>query len=206
VGKLCVMPEPAAEATIAAAAELVDELIVVGSRGLGPVRRLLLGSVSDAIVHHARRAVLVMRGGDQAWPPRLVIAADDGDDATWPALRRAAAVAHLVEARLELVQVVPPTARFSHMSEQEALADVKAHLNTRAGRLAYRLGSQPGTEVRIGDPATELLEVSSHKGCLLVAGSHGRSTLNRLRLGSVSTNLVHAAECPVLVVPAAGPR
>lgn len=202
VGRVCVMRDPAAEATIAVAAELGDDLIVVGSRGLGRVSRVLLGSVSEAIVHHARRPVLVMRGGDGAWPPRLIIAADDGDDATTPALRRAAAIAHLFEAPLELVQVVPPMSRFSRFSEEDALAAVRAHLGTRAGGLSDLLGTHPESEVCIGDPAAELLDVSSsHEGCVLVVGSHGRTTLNRLRLGSVSTNLVHAAECPVLVVP-----
>ena len=210
MGSLCVMREPAAEAAIAAASELGDDLIVVGSRGLGPVRRLLLGSVSEAVVHHARRAVLVMRGGEGAWPPRFVIAADDGDDATWPALHRAAEVARLFEVPLDLVQVVPPMSRFARMSEEEALAAVRAHLGTRAGALTDRLATHPESEVRIGDAAAELLEVAGkYDGGLLVVGSHGKSTLKRLRLGSVSTNLAHAAECPVLVVPTAvpvGPR
>ena len=43
--------------------ELEVGLLVVGSRGLGGVGRILLGSVSEGIVHHSRRPVLVMRGG-----------------------------------------------------------------------------------------------------------------------------------------------
>jgi Universal stress protein family len=46
--------------------ELEIGLLIVGSRGLGGVRRILLGSVSEGIVHHSRRPVLVMRGGP-AW-------------------------------------------------------------------------------------------------------------------------------------------
>lgn len=49
----------------AAAAEDVD-LIVVGSRGRGPVGRLLLGSVSDHIVRHADRPVVVVRGESES--------------------------------------------------------------------------------------------------------------------------------------------
>jgi nucleotide-binding universal stress UspA family protein len=37
------------------------DLLVMGSRGLSAGRRLLLGSVSDAIVHHAKCPVLVVR-------------------------------------------------------------------------------------------------------------------------------------------------
>jgi nucleotide-binding universal stress UspA family protein len=46
--------------------ELEVGLLIVGSRGLGGARRILLGSVSEGIVHHSRRPVLVMRG-EPAW-------------------------------------------------------------------------------------------------------------------------------------------
>jgi nucleotide-binding universal stress UspA family protein len=46
------------------AGELDVELVVLGSRGLGAVGRVLLGSVSDSVVHHALCSVLVVRGED----------------------------------------------------------------------------------------------------------------------------------------------
>ncbi len=42
-------------------------LLIVGSRGLGGVKRVLLGSVSEGVVHHSHRPVLVMRGGQDDW-------------------------------------------------------------------------------------------------------------------------------------------
>ena len=45
-------------------------LIVMGSRELGPVGRLLLGSVCEGVVHHALDPVLVVRGAEGACPPR----------------------------------------------------------------------------------------------------------------------------------------
>ena len=59
----------AAEEIVGLAEEIGVGLIVLGSRGLGPVGRLVMGSVSEGVVHHARVPVLVMRGGVQAWPP-----------------------------------------------------------------------------------------------------------------------------------------
>ncbi|HEX2728739.1 MAG TPA: universal stress protein [Rubrobacteraceae bacterium] len=44
------------------AEEIGGSPIVVGSRGLGPLRRALVGSVSGSVVHHAHCPVLVVRG------------------------------------------------------------------------------------------------------------------------------------------------
>jgi nucleotide-binding universal stress UspA family protein len=46
---------------VALAEELGADLIVIGSRGLGGVRRALMGSVSDSVVRHAHCPVLVVR-------------------------------------------------------------------------------------------------------------------------------------------------
>ncbi len=73
--------QPAEE--IAALAEELDaELVVVGSRGLGTVKRLVVGSVSEGVVSLAPCPVLVMRGGKEAWPPsRIVVGADLSEEA-----------------------------------------------------------------------------------------------------------------------------
>src|SRR4028118_1353150 len=61
---------------IALCKEIDAGLLVVGSRGLGTVRRILMGSQSEEIVHHARVPVLVLRGEGAIWPPeRLCVAA-----------------------------------------------------------------------------------------------------------------------------------
>ena len=51
----------AADTLCDVAAHQAVDLIVLGSRGLGPGRRFMLGSVSDRVVHHARCPVVVWR-------------------------------------------------------------------------------------------------------------------------------------------------
>src|SRR5918995_2073776 len=60
--------------------ELAVGLLVVGSRGMGTVRRILMGSHSEEIVHRSRVPVLVVRRGDSAWPPERVIVGEDFSD------------------------------------------------------------------------------------------------------------------------------
>jgi nucleotide-binding universal stress UspA family protein len=63
---------------VLAMADQVDAgLVVLGSRGLGAVQRAVVGSTSEAVVHHSTRPVLVVRAGRHAWPPERVVIGDD---------------------------------------------------------------------------------------------------------------------------------
>jgi nucleotide-binding universal stress UspA family protein len=54
-----------------------------------------------------------------------------------------------------------------------------------------------------GDPATEILRVAAETGCdTIVMGTHGRTGLERLLLGSVAERVVRRATCPVVTVKA----
>jgi nucleotide-binding universal stress UspA family protein len=58
----------------------------------------------------------------------------------------------------------------------------------------------------VGDPATEILDLAEEKGCdLIVMGTHGRTGLARLLMGSVAEQVVRRAACPVVTVRSAIP-
>jgi nucleotide-binding universal stress UspA family protein len=49
-----------------AASEINASLVVIGTRGLGKIRRTFMGSVSDYVLHHAHVPVLICRHEDVA--------------------------------------------------------------------------------------------------------------------------------------------
>ena len=84
------------------AGELAADLVVVGSRGLGTIKRLVVGSVSEGVVSLAPCPVLVVRG---AWPPSRVVVGDDSSEEARKAGEVATTIGELFGASTLLVSV-----------------------------------------------------------------------------------------------------
>ena len=187
------------------------DLVVIGSRGLGTVGRIALGSVSEAVIHHSHWPVLMLRGGEDAWPPERVIFGDDGSEAARAAgdlgasLRgRHSARALLLHAYPRLPEVDAEGREFDPRIVDDELRKAEKALQERSRELESRLGSRPKARLVVGDAAASLLEAAEEDAperTLLAVGSRGLGAIGRMRLGSVSTKVVHAAKGPVLVHP-----
>lgn len=203
---------------VEAISDLADELgaglVVVGSRGLGTIRRLVMGSVSEGVVDLASRPVLVLRGGgDQSWPPSRIVVGDDGSGGAREAAGLAASMGRFFGAEVILVRASPvvlPIAKASRLSQvpMGVLEDVRVHhevdLMERAHRLEDDVGLSPRIRVAGGEPASVLLEAAEGHGrpALVSVGRRGLGMMDRLRLGSVSTKvLMRASTGPVLICP-----
>ena len=185
------------------------QLVVLGSRGVGGFRGLLVGSVSVALSAHAHCPVVVMHGPSGDGPPPEsgpVVVGVDGSPLSEAAIEFAFAAA--AERRVPLVAVhswmdvnmsagwagLPDTIDWEWIGENEAL-----RLNES---LAPWTEKFPGVEVRKvverERPERALLKAAADAQ-LVVVGSRGRGALTGLGLGSVSQSLLHHAECPVVV-------
>jgi nucleotide-binding universal stress UspA family protein len=71
----------------------------------------------------------------------------------------------------------------------------------RIDRMAQVHGVDVVTEIQTGDPATAILDYAGEiEADLIVAGTHGRSGVERRLIGSVAERLVRHADCPVMTV------
>ena len=187
------------------------DLVVIGSRGLGTVGRIALGSVSETVIHHSRCPVLVLRGGEDAWPPERVIFGDDGSEAARAAGDLGASLCGRHGARTQVLHAYPRLPEvdaegrgFDPRIVDDELRRAEKALLERSQELESRLGSRPKVRLVVGDAAASLLEAAegdAPERTLVAVGSRGLGPIGRMRLGSVSTKVVHAAKGPVLVHP-----
>ncbi|HSK86304.1 MAG TPA: universal stress protein [Rubrobacter sp.] len=205
------------------AEEAGADLVVVGSRGLGTVKRLLVGSVSEEVVGTAPCPVLVVRG---PWPPSRIVVGDDSSEQARQAGALAASIGRLFGASGQVVCAVPilPVrggrrllALYPRAYDAEArvpghdvVARVEEVLEGRTAELEDVLGARPESRVVVGDAAAVIRNVArtAGKSTLVALGSRGLGSAKRAALGGVSTGVLRAVEGPVLVVPTSstGPR
>jgi nucleotide-binding universal stress UspA family protein len=104
---------------------------------------------------------------------------------------------------LTVVPAVPPRAREfidSTNVERYVVDEANAVLEPVA-RFAERSGWRHTLERRTGDPADAIVEAADAGGHdLVVMGSHGRSALGKLALGSVATRVLARCKTPVLII------
>jgi nucleotide-binding universal stress UspA family protein len=202
-----------AEEIVVLAEELDTDLVVVGSRGLGAVKRLVVGSVAEGVVSFAPCPVLVMRGGEGAWPPSRIVVGDDPSEGAKEAGEVAVAMAAALGAGVSLERAYPVFLDISEAAKlaedaalplQAALRRHELSLEERARELESELGHSLRIRVREGEAASVILEAAGEGGepTLIAVGRRGLGRINRLRLGSVSADVLRSAAGPVLIVPA----
>jgi nucleotide-binding universal stress UspA family protein len=195
---------PAAAALLRAADDGA-RMIVVGSRGLGGFKGLLLGSVSRQLCEHAPCPVTVVRHAAPDAPVRLrtIVVGTDGSKHAAAAMRCAAELATQSGADLVVANAAGP-GDVVHPRDVDPYVDLDVRRTVVEGWCAplRELGAEYRIAVVEGDARTALLDVAAdRKADLLVVGSRGHGPVTRLLLGSVATSVVQHSELPVTVVP-----
>lgn len=180
-------------------------MIIVGSRGLGGFRGLLLGSVSQQLCEHAPCPVTVVREEAVALhpgPDRIMVG-HDGSAHAGQALAFAAGLADRSGAHLTVAYATGPTVAVDLDDTPEAVTP-HGMRETVDGWCAPLYDAGIAHEVAIveGDARTALLDAAhEHNADLLVVGTRGFGPVAKLLLGSVATSLIRHSDLPVTVVP-----
>ena len=188
---------------LSSASESAD-MIVVGSRGLGPVGGAVLGSVSRALLHHARCPVIVAREGVVRRPDRNlpVLLGIDGSPASEAATAFAFEEASRRGVELVALHAWSDVAVFPVLGMDWHTYEQQGH-EVLGERLAGWQEAYPDVHIsrRIvcDKPARWLIDESKHAQ-LVVVGSRGRGGISSMLLGSVSTAVAESATTPVAVV------
>ena len=207
--------DPANE-VLTAAKEHPTDVIVLGTRGLSAIPRLLLGSMSDYVCRHATNSVLVVHSDPHTpgtkphtpvSPPRRILFATDGSPASMQSIDRFAswkwpadAVARVIVTHqvvlafgVEITQVDEPYLTAERLEAEAILESATKRLK--------RAFSQVETAICHASQVAHSIvqEADTWKADLLVIGSRGHGRWERFLLGSTSLGVLHHAHCSVWI-------
>jgi nucleotide-binding universal stress UspA family protein len=195
---------------VAHATTIGADLLVMGTQGLGGVRKLLFGSVTERVLRSATIPVLAVPYDDQrpaAESVRIgsIVAALDLDDESDAVAAHAAALAQELGVPLTLIHAIPhgPLAPYAVDAFGQAIAALRGDAERKIEAVALRYARQVTvmTEVRMGAAADEIAALAGAlPNALAVIGLGGSGLLHRP--GSTAYRVLSVAETPVVAVPA----
>ena len=140
-----------------------------------------------------------------------ILVPTDFSDFSRPAIDYGCAIAARCESELHLLYVVPDPALLIPEAGMFSVEAMQAQSDDLALRALSQLNELPGAdwdngkpivrEVRIGTIFLEIIDYARAADIdLIVIGTHGRSALMHVLMGSVAERIVRKAPCPVLTV------
>ena len=178
------------EGILEEAGETQPDLIIMGRHGYTGLTRLLMGSVTARVIGHSPCDVLVVPQGVGLDFTRLLVASDGSpfSEAAWTT---ALSLTKIMGSALIGVSVAT--------SDRDIPAATKVVRNLEES--ASQQGIALDTMIPMGRPEEGIVKAADFKNAsLIIVGSHGRTGLKRLLMGSVAERVIGDAKCPVLVV------
>lgn len=193
----------------AKATDIGARLVVMGLHQQAGIKRLM-GSTTQSVLKHARCDVLAVHPDSEVLSYRRALVAVDRTENLHHVITRAAEYLPQTE-RIVVSVVVPMLSVFTpsqnHGSDsllQMNQSLVDAAQDELLERFPQYFQSRAEIDIRVGHPEDQILSAAEeYKPDLLVVGSHDRTQLDHLLLGSTSRAVLNKASCDVLVC--AGP-
>jgi universal stress protein A len=192
------------------------DMIVMGTHGLGGVRKLLLGSTAERVLRRTRLPVMAVPGAhppgvvlDPAGPrfaASTILAASDLSEASAEAVEWAAALGQELAATVVLAHVVTPLVVPSEWQpyvagvDEDWAAQARAALAKVSASLRGRVRSE--VVVQLGRPPDAIAAIAEQRSAaLIVMGLGAPEGARRPQPGSIAYRVLCLAHVPVLVVP-----
>ncbi len=168
------------------------DLIIMGRRGKSGLMRLMMGSTTARVIGHTSCNVLVTPRAANVVGQNMMLAVDGsryGDIAATTATN----LAKYLNAKVTVVSAIEGDYSDRHRNETKEIVD-------RVVELMRKEGVKATGEVLLGAPASSIVDAAKDKGIeLIVMGSHGRTGLEKVLMGSVSDRVIGHAPCAVFV-------
>jgi nucleotide-binding universal stress UspA family protein len=183
-------------------------MLIMGRRGRKGLKRLVMGSTTARVIGHSPCSVLVVPRAAQVGFKSLVVATD-GSKHSAVAASEAIGIAKRNKSKLTVVSVVPSELMSQAdidfaMNLRENLAEKEMSEAEKYAKAVKEAAKNEGVEVQAfvvtGKPADVIIETAKEKNAdLIVLGSHGRTGLEKLLMGSVAERVIVLSSCAVLV-------
>ncbi len=169
------------------------DLIIMGRHGKRNMMRLLVGASTAEVIGNAHCSVLVTPRDSQIEGKNILLAVD-GSPCSDRATTAAISLAKRLNAPITLLSVIYSEHKESRRRDAEMVVE-------RTNKLLEAEGTRVESRIVTGRYAESIVETAQNIGCdLILVGSHGRTGLKKLLLGSVSERVIGLAQCAVLVV------
>jgi nucleotide-binding universal stress UspA family protein len=172
------------------------------------LRRALLGSVTEEVLRHARHPIVLVgpsldRGAWQLehwFAEAKLLVAIDGSPASEAVVSDAREWGQMLDLHPLVVEVAPEPIGIRVQRRDDAIPT--AEVRQAAEALDSLERPSQHAVLHAVDVAASLLDYARGLPVALIAmGTHGRTGLARVTLGSVAMRVVHGSACPVLVTP-----
>src|SRR5918994_5407091 len=176
------------------AEEIGAGLIVMASRGLGGIRRALMGRVSSSVVRHAHCPVLVVRGekdGEPVFSAKRILLATDGSGEAALAAQAAVDLANKTNSDIHVVHVwrldygdpsfVVAGPEYMQQVQENLEQEARKLLDAEVLRVKAAGGSVAQIHLRTGKPDQEIVDLAEEIGTgLILMGSRGLGGIRRV--------------------------
>jgi len=202
--EISVRPGLAADQILSFLRECQIDRIVMGTHAPGPVGKLLVGSVAEAVLRSAKIPVCiigpeVVDGKYRNYATNTILCAVSMNESSETVATFAAELAARHKARLILQHVIRPQDRaeiLAHRTIEEIEGDLRSMVPEK---LQNKIAVQ--TIVVPGDPTEEMLyQARAQQADMMVLGAHGASTFAAIARSGVVYKVLAHAHCPVITL------